>query len=59
MITSTQAVNLISTNIIDLIKNGKLNATYKQSNTTISFYVNDINVGVRKLTLRVSDHHPT
>ena len=42
------------------IDNGQLKATYKPSDSTISFYVNDIDIEKRPLlTLRLSDHNPT
>lgn len=60
MITSIQAIQKLTNDIISLIQSGKLNATYHQSKHTVSFYVNDIDTGAQKrLTLRVSDHHPT
>lgn len=60
MITSIQAIQKLKNDIISLIQSGKLNATYHQSKNTVSFYVNDIDTGAQKrLTLRVSDHHPT
>ena len=60
MITSTYAINYIKNGIVSLIDNGKIKATYHQSQSTISFYVNDIvtpNRPLLTLTLRLSDHH--
>ena len=57
--TSEECVDIIKNGLIDLIDGGQLKATYNQSNSTISFYVNDISIDKRPLlTLRVSDHRP-
>lgn len=57
--TSEQCINIIKNRLIALVDSGQLKATYKPSNSTISFYVNDIDVGERPLlTLRLSDHNP-
>ena len=61
MISSIQGITYIKNKLIQLVNSGKLNATYNQSKTTISFYVNDIKTSKRPLvtlTLRVSNHNP-
>ena len=58
--TSEECIKIIVDRLISLVDSGQLNATYNQSEDTISFYVNDISIGERPLlTLRVSDHRPT
>ena len=57
--TSEQCINIIKNRLIALVDSGQLKVTYKPSNSTISFYANDIDVGERPLlTLRLSDHNP-
>lgn len=57
--TSEQCIDIIKDRLIALVDSGQLKATYKPSVSTISFYVNDIDVGERPLlTLRLSDHRP-
>ena len=58
--TSEKCIKIIVDRLTSLVDSGQLNATYNQSENTISFYVNDISIGERPLlTLRVSDHRPT
>ena len=58
--TSEECIDILKNRLIALVNSGQLKATYNQSNSTISFYVNDISVEKRPLlTLRVSDHRPT
>ena len=58
--TSERCIEIIRDRLIALVDSGKLNATYRPSNSTISFYVKDISVGERPLlTLRLSNHRPT
>ena len=58
--TSEECIDIIKNRLIALVYSGQIKATYNQSNSTISFYVNDISVGKRPLlTLRISNHRPT
>lgn len=57
---SRQAIERIKNNLIELIKNGKLNATTEQNDNSISFYVYKTPTEtIPLLTLRISDHRPT
>ena len=57
--TSEKCIEIIKDRLIALVDSGKLNATYRPSDSTISFYVKDISIGKRPLlTLRLSDHRP-
>ena len=56
---SRQAIERIKNNLIELIKNGKLNATTEQNDNSISFYVYKTPTEtIPLLTLRLSDHRP-
>ena len=58
MIDGDKAVTYLKSKIINLINNGSLNATYEESEHTISFYLFDIQNEKRPLlTLRLSNHH--
>lgn len=58
--TSADCITIIRDKLIRLIDSGEINGTYNQSKSSISFYVNDINVVERPLlTLRLSNHRPT
>lgn len=61
MVSSEDAITYIKDKLILLVNSGRLVATYNQSRTTISFYVNDIETAKRPLvtlSLRLSDHNP-
>lgn len=58
MIDGDKAITYLKTKIINLINNGSLNATYEESEHTISFYLYGIQNEKRPLlTLRLSNHH--
>ena len=60
IINGDDIINELSSRLIDDINNGVINAVYHKSDTTMSFYVNDINKGVEPyLTLRIADHKPS
>ena len=59
MIDAHNALLVYKNNLKSLIDGGSINATYEESDTTISFYINDIDNGTKQiLTLRLSDHDP-
>lgn len=56
---SQQAIEKIKDRLIELIKNGKLNATTEQSDNSISFYIYKTPTEtIPLITLRTSDHRP-
>ena len=58
--TSADCIAIIRDGLIRIIDSCEINGTYNQSKSSISFYVNDINVSERPLlTLRLSNHRPT
>lgn len=60
MIDGHNAILTIKNNLKALIDNGTINAKYNESDTSVSFYINDIDNGVTSiLTLRLSDHDPS
>lgn len=58
MIDGDKAIEYLKTKLINLIEQGIINATYEQSENTISFYISDIVATNRPLlSLRLSNHH--
>lgn len=59
MIDGDIAINIIESRLTNLIRQGQLNAKFKKSNKSISFYLRDIDDGIQPLlTLRLSNHRP-
>ena len=56
--TSIECITYIRNKLISLIQSGQLKANWRQSKTTLSFYMNDIEGGEEMKTLRLSDHRP-
>ena len=57
---SEECINTIKDRLLALINSGQLKAKYRASESTFSFYFNDIDLGERPLlTLRLADHNPT
>ena len=58
MIDGDKALEYLKNKLINLINKGEINATYDQSDNTISFYISDIVANSRPLlSLRLSNHH--
>lgn len=58
MIDGDNAINYLKDKLIELIDNKVINGSYRQSKSTISFYVSDIEAINRPLlSIRLSDHH--
>lgn len=58
MIDGDKAIEYLKNKLINLINQGVINATYEESENTISFYISDIIATNRPLlSLRLSNHH--
>ena len=57
--TSEECITIIKDRLLNLINSGQLKATFRPSDSTFSFYYNDIDIGERPLlTLRLANHNP-